>query len=61
MMEKRNFVTSVRTPMDGASDIDGILDAGAQVFKKARREKSEFQKKASAEDERTDTLDGAAE
>ena len=27
MMEKRNFVTSSRTPMEGASDVDDIIDA----------------------------------
>jgi hypothetical protein len=32
MMEKRNFVTSSRTPMEGASDIDDVLDAGAEAF-----------------------------
>lgn len=55
MMEKRNFVTSSRTPMEGASDIDDIIDAGTQAFAKARtKQASEMEKKASAEDEKSD-------
>ena len=55
MMEKRNFVTSARTPMDGASDIDDILEAGSASWGGARMKKaSDFEKKASAEDEKTD-------
>ena len=55
MMEKRNFVTSARTPMEGASDIDDIVDAGTMEFGKSRAKFAEaFEKKASAEDERAD-------
>ena len=54
-MEKRNFVTSARTPMDGAKDIDDILDAGAASFGKAKKAAcAAFEKKASAEDEKSD-------
>lgn len=60
MMEKRNFVTSVRTPMEGASDIDDILEAGAESFGCGRKEAvSSFEKKASDKDEMTDKADGA--
>lgn len=56
MMEKRNFVTSARTPMQGASDIDDIIDAGSAAFGKAREKRaSEFVKKASEEDEKSDS------
>ena len=59
-MEKRNFVTSVRTPMEGASDIDDILEAGAASFGCGREKTgSSFEKKASDEDEMTDKADGA--
>ena len=58
MMEKRNFVTSARTPMDGASDIDDIIDAGCAVVRR-RPEMNSFAKKASAEDEKSDSPDGA--
>lgn len=55
MMEKRNFVTSARTPMDGASDIDEVIDAGMEAFGRAREKTaSELEKKASAEDEKAD-------
>lgn len=55
MMEKRNFVTSARTPMQGAADIDDILDAGAQAFGRPVKRAGALEKKASAEDEKTDT------
>ena len=54
MMEKRNFVTSARTPMQGAADIDDILDAGALAFGRPVKRASALEKKASAEDEKTD-------
>lgn len=54
MMEKRNFVTSVRTPMQGSSDIDDIIDAGAAAFGVKARKEGSFEKKASAEDEKSD-------
>jgi hypothetical protein len=58
MMEKRNFVTSARTPAAGAADIDDILDAGATGFgrKAATKAENAFEKKASAEDEKSDNL-----
>ena len=55
MMEKRNFVTSARTPMQGAADIDDILDAGARAFGRPVKRACALEKKASAEDEKTDT------
>lgn len=55
MMEKRNFVTSARTPMKGASDIDDIVAAGRSVFDRSRRSAaSALEKKAAAEDEKSD-------
>lgn len=54
MMEKRNFVTAARTPMQGAADIDDILDAGAGAFGRPNRRPNALEKKASAEDEKTD-------
>ena len=61
MMEKRNFVTSSRTPTEGASDIDDVLDTGAKAFggrpgtvKAASA--SALEKKASAEDEESDRM-----
>lgn len=59
MMEKRNFVTSARTPMDGASDVDEILDAGATSFGKAAgtvKVAAALEKKASEEDEKSDRM-----
>lgn len=59
-MEKRNFVTSVRTT-DGSSDDDAMLKAAADMFSgktessvKGGQGLDEFVKKASAEDERSD-------
>ena len=54
MMEKRNFVTSARTPMDGASDIDDIIDSGASAMGLKSRKPGRFEKNASAEDEKSD-------
>ena len=62
MMEKRNFVTSSRTPMEGASDIDDVLAAGAKAFGQGRIKKASdasgasFEKKALAEDEKSDRM-----
>jgi hypothetical protein len=58
MMEKRNFVTSARTPAAGAADIDDILDAGTAGFGRKTTTKvvNAFEKKASAEDEKSDNL-----
>ena len=60
MMEKRNFVTSKRTPMDGASDIDDILDAGMARFgkPKAFSAMSSLEKRASLADEASESPDG---
>lgn len=58
MMEKRNFVTSARTPMQGASDVDDILKAGAEAFGRKMREPGALEKKASAEDEKSDSSCG---
>lgn len=55
MMEKRNFVTSARTPMNGVSDIDDVIEAGMEAFGRAsEKTASELEKKASAEDEKAD-------
>lgn len=57
MMEKRNFVTRARTPMEGAAEIDEILSAGAKAFgrdKKVNDTMNTLEKKASSEDEKTD-------
>lgn len=58
MMEKRNFVTSARTPKAGVADIDDILDASAAGFSRRTSTKTAnaFEKKASAEDEKSDSL-----
>ena len=53
-MEKRNFVTTARTPMQGAADIDDILDAGASAFGRSAKCACALEKRASAEDEKTD-------
>ena len=49
-MEKRNFVTSYRTPMEkiGSDDKDDIIDAAVSAMSK----KNGMAKKASAEDAR---------
>jgi hypothetical protein len=54
MMEKRNCVTGSRTPMDGASDVDDILDAGSNAFGCSVKKQGAFEKKAAAEDEKSD-------
>lgn len=59
MMEKRNFVTSSRTPMEGASDIDDVLAAGAGAFGKRNgtvKQASSMEMKASVEDEKSDRM-----
>lgn len=61
MMEKRNFVTSARTPETGAADIDEVLAEGAKAFKTFKthsclKSANAFEKKASAEDEKTDKV-----
>lgn len=58
MMEKRNFVTSGRT-VDGASEVDDIVDVGLKAFGAAKQASDKsFEKKASAEDEKSDKSDG---
>lgn len=55
-MEKRNFVTSARTPDAGVSDIDDVLEVGAKAFGRRLAPKSDvLVKRASAEDEKSDT------
>jgi len=55
-MEKRNFVTSARTPKAGASDIDDVLAAGAKAFgSRLSPTKDAMTKRASAEDEKSDS------
>ena len=55
-MEKRNFVTSYRTPMNGAADIDEIIDAGAEELATLRKEAdAKLVKKACDEDEKADS------
>ena len=59
MMEKRNFVTSSRTPMEGASDIDDVLEAGAGAFGKRNctvKQASALDMKSSVEDEKSDRM-----
>lgn len=57
-MEKRNFVTSARTPEAGASDIDDVLEVGAKAFGRRLAPSSDvLVKKASAEDEKSDMPD----
>jgi len=58
MMEKRNFVTSARTPASGPSDVDDIVDAGSAAFGLNMRKGGAFEKKASQEDEKTDSCEG---
>lgn len=56
-MEKRNFVTSARTPEAGASDIDDVLESGAKAFGRRLAPSSDaLVKKASAEDEKSDKV-----
>lgn len=58
MMEKRNYVTSGRT-VNGADDIDDIIDSCSDSFKCVKRQKdSDFVKRASSEDEKSDKEDG---
>ena len=59
-MEKRNFVTNVRT--SGVSDIgDALVDAAFSTFgEKRAKTASDMAKKASAEDEKTDSLEKTA-
>ena len=56
-MEKRNFVTNVRT--SGVSGIgDELVDAAVNTFgEKQEKTASDMAKKASAEDEKTDSLE----
>lgn len=61
MMEKRNFVTSVRTPGGtSVSDMDDIANAGVAAFSgkrvKKAADKGKYEKAASAKDEQTDRM-----
>ena len=55
-MEKRNFVTAMRTPKEGADEIDEILEAGkASLGCNVKSAASkDFEMKASVEDEKSD-------
>lgn len=57
MMEKRNFVTSVRTA-DSANgdDVDSLVKEASSLFGGKKKE-DPFEKKASAEDEKADRED----
>lgn len=58
-MEKRNFVTSMRTNGE-SSGVDGMVEKAASLFGGGKpcekKAESDFAKKASAEDEKTDSL-----
>ena len=58
-MEKRNFVTSIRTSCESAG-ADELIDGATQLFgensKNLIKEASEYEKKASAEDEKSDSI-----
>lgn len=60
MMEKRNFVTSARTPGGvSASDMDDIIDAASPSFGRRKtlvKSAQAYEKKASAEDEKSDRM-----
>ena len=50
-MEKRNFVTSART----VDNDDAVIESAASLFGKPRKAETDpFEKKASAEDEKSD-------
>ena len=59
-MEKRNFVTSLRTA-DGSKVGDDLVDGAASLFgskdgQTLTKKASEYEKKASEEDEKSDSL-----
>lgn len=60
MMEKRNFVTSTRTPGGvTASDVDDVLDTASLSFgrrKQTVKVAQAYEKRASAEDEKSDRM-----
>lgn len=55
-MEKRNFVTSCRTSEASKND-DELVDSAASLFGSKAKNASEYEKRASAEDEKTDSAD----
>lgn len=63
MMEKRNFVTSMRTPMEGAADIDDIIAAGTKAMgvgmakAAGAKESDRLRERAIEEDEKSDALE----
>jgi hypothetical protein len=59
-MEKRNFVTTLRTSGE-SSGLDGMVEEAAGLFggdggAREKKAESDFAKRASAEDEKTDSL-----
>lgn len=58
-MEKRNFVTSIRTSEESAG-VDELVDNTVHLFggnsQNLSKKASEYEKKASAEDEKSDSI-----
>lgn len=54
-MEKRNFVTSIRTT-DSTNDdtVDSLVKGASDLFGSKKKDANPFEKKASAEDEKSD-------
>ena len=50
-MEKRNYVTTGRT----VETVDEMIDGAAGLFGTEKKAATEFEKKASAEDEKSDS------
>lgn len=53
-MEKRNYVTSGRTVETGKS-VDSMIEDAAVLFGTEKKAENSFEKKASAEDEKSDS------
>lgn len=51
MIEKRNYVTSRRT----VETVDGMIDEAAGLFGTEKKAENAFEKKASSEDEKSDS------
>lgn len=55
-MEKRNFVTPIRTP-DGVDIAEDLIKESADLFGGGtKKTASEFEKKAMSEDEKSDSI-----
>lgn len=52
-MEKRNFTTAART-VDATATVDEFVETAAGLFGTTSKSATEFEKKAQAEDERSD-------